>query len=421
MQLNDKNNKRAIGAALSAATYGLLMGTTPGQAEDAVAATATAADASDKPWRVDAGAMYYTEEDRIDVRSYVVDTRRRIGEEEFVTAKLVYDSITGASPTGATYVQTSTSSSGSAPMGNFAETRKAIAATWERPVADLTRMNLGVNHSRSDTYESVGASAVFSSDFNQRNTTVTYGVGYARDKNQPHGGVPEPLDEVGSADIIKSEGIKRQTDLQLGVTQVLGRATLAQINYVRSNAEGYLTNPYKVVSVVHPLTGETLSFPTLHEKRPDERRSNALLGQINHQFGVGIGYATYRYYWDDWDVRAHTLELKYRLPLNERAYLQGLVRNYTQTAAEFFHPVVLSNQVPEYASADYRLSDLQTISAGLKFGYRTDEWGEATVRYEYILQTGEEHPSGTVGVQREAELFPDLTAHVIHIGYTVDF
>lgn len=414
MQLMEKDDKRAISAALSAATCGLLMGATPSRAE-------VVAEPTDRPWRADAGAMYYTEEDRIDVRSYVTEVRRRIGEDHFVSAKGVYDSITGASPTGATYVQTNTSASGSAPLGTFSETRTAVSAGWEPPITDLTRMNLGLNHSRSATYASVGGSAVFSTDFNQRNTTVTYGVGYARDSNQPDGGIPEPLDAVGSADIIKSEGIKRQTDLLLGVTQVLGCATLLQINYVRSNADGYLTNPYKVVSVVHPLTGETLNFPTLHEKRPGERRSNALLGQINHQFGIGVGYVTYRYYWDDWDIRAHNLELKYRLPLGERVFLQGHVRGYTQTAAEFYRPVVLSNQNLEYVSADYRLTDLQTFSTGLKLGYRTAEWGEFTARYEYMTQTGEEHPSGTVGIQSEAELFPDLTAHIIHAGYTLDF
>lgn len=411
MQLKDGNNKRAIGAALSAATC-MLLGTAPVRAEES---------GGDKPWRVDAGAMYYTEVDRIDVRSYVTEVRRRIGEDEFVTAKGIYDSITGSSPTGATYIQTQTSASGSAPVGSFGETRKAVAAGWERPVTDLTRMSLGVNHSRSDTYESSGGSAVLSTDFHQRNTTITYGIGYARDSNQPNGGVPEPLDAVGSADIIRSAGIKRQTDLQLGVTQVIGRGTLAQINYVGSSAKGYLTNPYKVVSIAHPLTGETLNFPTLHEKRPDVRRSNVLLGQLNHQFGVGIGYATYRYYWDDWNVRAHNLELKYRLPLTEHIYLQGHMRGYRQTAAEFYEPMVLSNQGLEYVSADYRLNKLQTFSTGLKLGYRTIEWGEFTLRYEYMLQTGEEHPSGTVGVQHEAELFPDLTAHIVHAGYTVNF
>lgn len=411
MQLNDKKSRRGIGVALSAATCTLLLGTTASRAEVA----------GEEPWRLDAGAMYYSEEERIDVHGYVFEARRLIGEDEFATLKGAYDSVTGASPTGATYVQTHTSASGSAPMGTFSETRKAVGGTWERPVTDLTRMTLGVNHSRSDTYESIAGSAVFGTDFNQRNTTLTYGLGYGRDSNEPAKGLPEPLGAIGSAGTIASAGIKHQRDLQVGVTQVLGRATLAQLNYVRSDAEGYLTNPYKVVSVVHPLTGETLSYDALHEKRPDDRLSHVVLGQINHHFGAGTAYATYRHYRDDWGIRAHTLDIKYRHPLNERAYLQPNVRGYIQSAADFYLPVVLNNQMPEYVSADYRLNELRTLSYGLKLGYRSDGWGEFTARYEYIRQTGEEHPAGTVGVQRDARLFPDMTAHVIHVGYTVNF
>lgn len=411
MQLNGKKNKRSIGLALSAATCGLLVGTTPGHAESS----------ADEPWRLDAGVMHYSEDARIDVTGYLFEARRRIGEDEYATVNGGYDSVTGASPTGATYIQTHTSASGSAPMGKFSETRKAVGGTWERPITDLTSTTLGLNHSRSATYESTAGSVVFSSDFNQRNTTLSYGMGYGRDSNEPDNGIPEPLGEVSSDHTIGNAGIKRQTDLQLGVTQVLGRATLAQLNYVRSEAKGYLTNPYKVVSVVHPLTGETLNYDAVNEKRPDDRASNALLAQINHHVGPGTAYATYRYYWDDWSIEAHTLELKYRQPVNERVYLQPSIRHYSQSAADFYRPVVASNAIPEYVSADYRLNELQTLSYGMKLGYRCDSRGEFTARYEYIRQTGDEYPAGTVGVQRDAKLFPDLTAYVIHIGYTINF
>lgn len=411
MQLNDKKNKRGIGMALSAATCSLLMGTTSGHAEAA----------AEGPWRLDVGAMSYNEEKRIDVQSVEFDARRRVGEDEFVSVKGTYDSVTGASPTGATYIQTNTSASGSVPIASFSVTRKALSGVWERPVTNLTRMNVGLSQSRSLTYNSGGGSLVMSTDFNQRNTTLTYGVGYGRDSSEPVNGIPDPLSAVGSDNVIGSAAIKRQTDLQLGVTQVLGRATLAQLNFVRSYAGGYLSSPYKVVSVVHPLTGETLNYDALHEKRPDERLSNALLGQVNHHFGPGTAYVTYRYYWDDWGIQAHTLDIKYRHPLSQKVYLQPNVRGYTQSAADFYRPVVLSNEIPEYVSADHRLNELQTLSYGLKVGYRTDGWGELTARYEYIRQTGDEHPAGTVGVQRDAKLFPDLTVYVMHVGYTVNF
>ena len=48
-------------------------------------------------------------------------------------------------------------------------------------------------------------------------------------------------------------------DLLLGFTQVLNRTTVLRVNYSYSDSSGYLNDPYKILSVVDPLTGDTLA------------------------------------------------------------------------------------------------------------------------------------------------------------------
>ena len=84
-------------------------------------------------------------------------------------------------------------------------------------------------------------------------------------------------------------------DLLLGLTQVLGRHTVMRVNYSYSDSSGYLTDPYKILSVVDPVTGDLVgrtpapgeSGPTgvyRFESRPDSRRKQGLYAELRHDF-----------------------------------------------------------------------------------------------------------------------------------------
>ena len=191
---------------------------------------------------------------------------------------------------------------------------------------------------------------------------------------------------------------------------MLTRETLLQLNLIHSSASGYMTNPYKIVSVVHPVTGETLSYPALTEKRPDKRDSNALYAQVNHAFTSGILYSSYRYFQDDWGIKAHTVDFKYRQPVTEELYVQPNIRMYTQSAADFYRSMLYNGETPTYASADYRMTKMHSFAIGLKLGYKPSSGGEFTARVEAMRQDGEQHPQDAIGVQKLTDAFPALEA-----------
>lgn len=412
-------DKPSIRSALAAACA-LLAGTPDTHADNLVA----------EDWKIDAGVLFYDEsanynsgtsnEERLRVTESVIFAQGFLNEDDSLTFKIGHDAVTGASPTGATRVQTSTSASGSAPTASFDAERLSTSASWNTSVATDKRLDLSANYSTQDSYISSSAGAALSQDFNLRTTTLTTGFSVTHDTVKPEIGIREPLANISTAQVLTASDTRNQFDLSIALTQVLSRTTLTELSYTRSRASGYLTNPYKILSVVNPVTGETLNLDPVTESRPDERNSNSLSAQINHHMG-GVAYLTYTYLWDDWDMNSHVLELKYRTPRWRGVYLQPGVRLYSQTAASIYQPYLVEGSLPQYASADLRLAEMQSTSAGIKAGYNLAKQQELAVRVEYMLQTGENYPDNAIGVQRDAEFFPDLETWTFSIGYFVAF
>lgn len=422
MQLNTPPRHRArgarIGAALSAATCSLLAATAlPAQAEGA---------AGDKPWQVDVGLMDYAEQGgRIEVKESTLRLKRQIDEDRSLSVRGSYDMVSGASPSGAVRVQARTAASGTSPLANFSTNRRSFGLDWDAPLLDEFRLAVMADHSQQSAYASSGVGATLSRDANQRNTTYVVGVGYSRDTIQPHGGIHYELQSATTPRIWKASDHKAQADLQLGLTQVLARGTLAQLNYVRSRSAGYMTNPYKIISVVNATTGNPADYDPLTENRPRLRSSNALYGQLNQVTGSGVAYAACRYFWDSWGIKSHTLDLKFRQPLAGRWHVQPHLRHHRQSAADFYRSMLTNTEVadglPEYASADYRLARLHTTTLGVKAGYRPATGGEVNLRIETLRQDGEQAPADAVGVQRDAGVFPTLRATTLHLSYVLPF
>jgi len=432
MQLNSKVSVRR---ALAAATCTLL-GTSAASAQ---------AEGSDENWRVDSSVLYYSEQDRVTVIEPVVFVRKTIGEDSFLNVRLIFDAMSGASANGATPTSTAqtftspsgtsvyTTSAGKTPLHDFTDQRVALAVEWDRPVDRLGRSLYGVNASVENDYRSLGASYTRLRDYNDKLTTLTMGIAGSADSVMPIGGTPVPLSLMsaivvpptpppGGEDDGGDEGgeTKLTADAIVGVTQVLTRRALTQFNYSLGYSSGYLTDPYKVVSVIDGTTGATLDYR--FEKRPDTRLRESLYWKIAYHLDHDVVHFSYRYFWDDWGIHAHTVDLHYRLSLPGRSYLQPHVRYATQTAADFFtYSLVASDPVPAYASADYRLGELTTVTYGLKLGLPVGRSGDLSLRLESITQSGNGHPADAIGIQRNYDLFPTIHTTVAQITYTGRF
>ena len=407
-------------------------------------AAAPAAQAADDDWEIKSALMIYSESDsRVSAIEPVVSGSKEVADDQFLTVKMVLDSLTGATPNGAhasSSVQTFTSPSGNksyttqaneTPLDDtFHDSRVALSASYDMPVIDnLSRVIWSANVSTEYDYQSLGASATFLRDYNNRNTTFSAALGFNSDSMDPVGGVPVPFANmrVAGADITDtrdgSSESKTISDVMFGIAQVISRRTLMQFNLGFSSTSGYQNDPYKILSLVDPSTGLPIAasgddLPYLYESRPDSRSRQTFYWKTVHHLTEDVINVAYRYYTDDWDVTLHTIDFHYRYEIGDGSYLQLHLRYYSQSAAEFFRTSLVDGEaLPEYASADYRLGEFTTTTLGLKYAMPMGNNSEFSVRGEVITQA--QNDVGTpVGDQASQDLTPDLDAFVFQVGYS---
>lgn len=379
-------------------------------------------------WKLKGGLLFYNESDgRVTAIEPVIAAQKDFADERILNLKFVADVLTGASANGAVpsdTVQVFTTPSGNStyeaqagevPLDDtFKDTRLALSGDWSQPLGSDKKWLFGGNVSAEHDYVSAGLNSALAWDVNEKNTTFSLGGAVAFDSINPEGEIPLGLSDMSQRLRSDSSDTKTTVDLLLGVTQVLGKKTLLQFNYSLSNASGYLTDPYKVVSVVDASTGRPLQ--QLYESRPDSRTKHALYWQLKHQFERDIVDVSYRYMFDDWDIQSHTIDLKYRWKFAEDQYLEPQLRYYTQDQADFYKRfMVEGDALPEHVSADYRLGNLDTVTLGLKYGTRL--WGhQASVRLSYYQQSNDSQET-PFGILSQYDLNPDVNAVMATFEY----
>jgi hypothetical protein len=427
--------KKPIGATLATATCGLL---------GALPAAPAAAQEAPK-WEVDTSLLYYGEDDsRVTDASLFTSIRRALDEDRNFNLSLTVDSLTGATPNGAapsSGVQTFTNASGNStyviapgeqPLDTeFLDTRVALTGSWQQSLGEAMRWSAGFSASDEYDYLHLGVQGRLERDFNLRNTTVYVGAAYGKDDMNPVGGTPiglAPMLEADNDSNKAGDDSKDVMDVLVGVTQVLSRRSLIEVAYSYGKSDGYLSDPYKFLSVVDPVTGLPVLGPVgsglnryLYEHRPDARTKQSLFAEWRHAFDRDSMAVSFRLMDDDWGVTSQTVDARYRWNLNADSYVEPHLRYYKQGEADFYRTVLFDGApLPEYASADYRLADSEAFTAGVKYGHRTER-GEWSVRLEYYQQTAEPSPGSVVGDLVIHELIPDLNAVIVQFGYKFRF
>lgn len=435
MSTRRSNKELSISAKLASATCALL-GTT----------VAAPVDAQEEPkWDFNTSLLYYGEgDDRVQDLSFKSLTRRLFVDDRILTLGLTVDTLTGATPSGAirqdgaqTFTRPSGNDAYTVPDGElplddtFRDTRVALSANWQQPAGDKGLVNVGLSASKEYDYLHTGVNARYAHDFNNRNTTVSAGLSFARDNIDPVGGAPIPLTpmlDVGDMSNRLGDDDKDVVDVIFGVSQVINKNIVVQANYSYSNQSGYLNNPYKVLSLVDGVTGDTLprqpgpeggpSGQFLFESRPDDRTQHGVFLKAKYYANGKVLDASYRYVTDDWEIDSHTLDLRYRWSIGSASYLEPHLRYYAQSEAEFYRlSLDSSQQLPLFASADYRLGNFDAITAGLKFGWKTRSNNDMSVRVEWYTQSGTVPAGQLIGNQAGRDNYPDLNALILQFSY----
>lgn len=208
--------------------------------------------------------------------------------------------------------------------------------------------------SKENDYLSIHGALGMERSFAEKNTTVSLSTAYSYDWIEPvRDGFPDR----------QRTGEKWAVDLFGGLSQILTRASAAQLTLNYKHSGGYLSDPYKLIQVVNG--------PNLSDKRPNDKDQVSLMARYRHHLPLHERFAAsmhfdYRFYWDNWEGISHTFELAwYQTVWFDWLTITPGVRYYSQSEAEFYEPI-LANDSPKYRSSDFRLSPYGAISAKIK-------------------------------------------------------
>ena len=379
-------------------------------------------------------ALYAESNDRVTATEVVLHLDKVLPNGNKLSVTGLFDSLTGASPTGAVpspLVQTIARPSGEGRFDvpanaipqddTFKDTRFSGGASIEFGSTKDFRWGLGGNFSNEYDYQSISFNSHVQWDFNKKNTTFGINFSSGTDTSSPVGSVPKALEMVpepnaasGEIALRSSSDTRTVNDILFSFLQTLSPRSLLQVNLSIGQSSGYLNDPYKVLSVVSNST-PSLGAQThrIYEKRPDSRERIALYSKLKQKIGSTVMDVSYRYGSDDWGIASNTFELKWRLPVGGGQYIRPIVRLYQQEAADFYRQFLIAGEdIPTFASADARLGSFSAQTIGPAWGISE----EKRFAFEYYNQEGDT-ASNAFGYLAGRKLFPDLSALIVRYSF----
>jgi hypothetical protein len=388
-------------------------------------------------WSVDSALAYYHEDGRIQAIEPVVDVAKVFADGQALNFNVTFDALSGASPNGALTSRTAqtfaspsgktqhryTTAAGQLPVDpDYKDDRIAVGGNWTVPFTRTDQVSIGGKLSGEDDFFSATVNASIAHDFNEKNTTVSFGVDNEFDSIHPIGGAPVPGSDYELAEKQTGGKTKDGVGVLLGVTQVMTQNWLSEFNISIDRFHGYLNDPYKITSIVNSAGG-TAGYE--YENRPDQRMRKSAYWENRVGWSSQVSTAlSLRYMSDDWGVRSDTAQLHLRWTFSNRdRYIEPTIRWYRQTAADFYMPFILNTEKPTtgYQSSDSRLGAFHALTYGVKYAQKLPGLGsrpesEISIRAEYYQQTFDERvpvPAGLHGL----DLYPGLKAVLVQIGW----
>jgi hypothetical protein len=388
-------------------------------------------------WSVDSALAYYHENGRVQAIEPVVDVAKVFADGQALNLNVTFDALSGASPNGALTSHTAqtfaspsgkprhqyTTAPGQLPADpDYQDDRIAAGGNWTLPLTRVDQVSVGGKLSAEDDFYSATVNASISHDFNEKNTTLSFGIDNEFDSIRPIGGAPLAGSDYALAGKQSGGKTKDGIGVIVGVTQVMTRNWLTEFNVSIDRFHGYLNDPYKFTSVIDSAGGTT---GYEYESRPDQRTRKSAYWENRVAWGSTVSTAlSLRHMSDNWGVRSDTAQLHLRWTLSNRErYVEPTLRWYRQTAADFYMPFIMTpeNPSPSHQSSDSRLGAFHALTYGLKYAQKLPGLGsrsesEISIRAEYYQQNFDDRvavPAGLEGL----DLFPGLKAVLVQIGW----
>lgn len=363
---------------------------------------------------------YIEDHNRMHVRTHALGFDLDLASKITAHGLLVYDGISGATPTG----ELPPLGSQHLPLARVADIRRAATlGPGFRYGRHASRPEF--TYSEEADYISRGLALTHTTDFNERNTTLVAAAA-------------QNFDSVGGGVLAEFQR-KRTTDLLLGLNQLLGPTRVLSINVTLGYADGYLNDPYRLTTFLlpdspDPIFSDPAAINPVPEARPGHRfrqTGYASFTQAVKPLQASLE-ATYRLSHDDWGVWANTVSLTWFQKLGRHVTVAPTFRYHWQSGADFYRAsfrglsfqeyaggtevyfedgffagfagesglpepgaagvlVVTAPSRPSHYSSDYRLSHLEAFTLGVAARIQVGEHVTLDLAYKRYEMRGLDH------------------------------
>jgi len=301
----------------------------------------------------------------VDITGPSVLVLKKIGENVAVSGNYYVDSISSAS------IDVVTTAS------KYSEDRTEVSAGVDYMHGNSI-MSLSYTNSDENDYEANAAGLGISMDMFGNMTTVDMGYAYGWDTVK------------NNNDPTFSKDIDRQ-NYSVGITQVLTKDMLLEINYEGITDEGFLNNPYRSVRYVDSTNPIGYSYQP--EVYPKTRTSNAIAARTLYYLPYRAAtYAEYRFFDDTWGITAQNIEIGYIHPLESGWIFEGRYRYYTQDSADFYSDLFPRQNAQNFLARDKELSKFTSNTIGftvsydfIQNGWYSIDHGSINFAYDHIM------------------------------------
>jgi len=190
---------------------------------------------------------------------------------------------------------------------------------------------------------------------------TTLSMGYSRGDDE--------VRQNGNDALIEDTG---RQNYRLGISQILTPNWMMGVNYEAITDEGYLNNPYRSYRFLNNQNDPTAGFQMATEVYPRTRTSDAVTLSSSYflNYGAALKFE-YRYFTDDWQIKAHTYGVTYTHTLGERWIFDIKYRGYSQSNAYFYNDLFdfESLDARDFRGRDKELSEFTSQTLGLGISY----------------------------------------------------
>jgi hypothetical protein len=330
--------------------------------------------------------VYYKERSTR-VMQPMLDGMFEVGSRGLLTGHLLVDAITSASASSGASSEPFTERRYEGGLG-YSHELSGPDDSW----LDVVRVGGEGKYSQEPDYESVYFGLRGTAEVAQKNATIGLGGGIAIDRINNEGAQSPMGGPLLRCD--NSEPTATETECPLNTyalftsfTQILNKNLLVTASYDLAYQDGFTSNAYRSAYTATGLVAE---------RHPNQRLRHAVAasGRYFLDFSKTAFVAQYRFYWDDWDIHAHTPELRIIQEVGRSAEASVRYRYYWQDAAFFWQEDYGDPMSLQYLTDDPKMEayDGQLMEAKLgilleAFGFE-GRWAGARIEgiLQYIVQ-----------------------------------